>query len=277
MNPNLRLSSVTIPESVITISSYIDTTSNPSNTTRTGAFQNLTSLTDIYFSGSNLRVIGDNAFNGCVNLNPVQLPDSVTTLGDNAFNGAFVNNAAGKDFNFTAPSQLKYIGANAFSNSNLASFTLGKATNVQIGAGAFTGCDKLTSLNLSNVAIAPLSESAFANSSFTKLSFTNGKSTVEKGELALPASLLNTTTFPGAVTTNPGNGLTIGTQNTAFGGSDIATVEFGENINMDVLPSFIFAGMSKLATINNLPKSIKRLNQYSLAGTAITSFDDKSG
>lgn len=62
-----------------------------------------------------------------------------------------------------------------------------------------------------------------------------------------------------------------------FNSSKIETVTFEDGITIDKLPDFIFANMTNLKTIENLPKSIKILGKYAFANTAITDFDDKNG
>ena len=270
LNPNYGKSDVTIPDSVRVIAQYNNVTTNSQNPVVTGAFENQVTLKNVSFSGSNLMSIGNSTFKGCSNLNPFELPSSVTTIGDSAFENAFVNSA--NSFSFTAPSSLVSIGNNAFKNSSLKSFSLGNASKVTIGSNVFDGCTNLTSLNLSNSTISEFGDNAFQNTAFTKLVFSNGTTNNNEGELILPAYLLNNQVWAGAA----GSGL-LGTVNGGvFNSSKIETVTFEDGITIDKLPDFIFANMTNLKTIENLPKSIKILGKYAFANTAITDFDDKT-
>ena len=90
-----EITSVTIPESVNTISSYafencskLETVNFPENLRIIGisAFSGCERLEQVVF-GSKITEIGGSAFRDCAALTSITIPDSVTTLGTGAFNG----------------------------------------------------------------------------------------------------------------------------------------------------------------------------------------------
>ena len=83
------------------------------------AFNYCTSLSSVVFEdGSNCWLIENNAFAGCTSLKQIELPDSLTNLGMLAFYG-----------------------------SGLESVTVG-ASLTELGAGCFSGCEALSSINV---------------------------------------------------------------------------------------------------------------------------------
>ncbi len=74
-------------------------------------FMGCKSLTNVYWSGSNLRSIDSYAFQGC-RLTDLYIPEGVNTLGEYAFS---YNSTAAKCI-LSLPSTLQYIGANCFTS-----------------------------------------------------------------------------------------------------------------------------------------------------------------
>lgn len=151
----------------------------------TGCFQGCSNLTTVTInSGSNLRTIYDNAFANCVNLETINIPNTVTKIGS-AFNGCTslpvenglryadtcvveaVDNSStytikegtriigsngifGKSnlINLVMPNSVAYIEYAALANnSNLESVTMSNSI-VSIGVYAFNNCPKLTSITI---------------------------------------------------------------------------------------------------------------------------------
>lgn len=71
------------------------------------AFEGCRSLTNVYWSGTNLKYIDDYAFNAC-NLSNIQIPEGVTTLGYYAFRS---NSGVGS---ISLPSTLQYVYIGCF-------------------------------------------------------------------------------------------------------------------------------------------------------------------
>jgi hypothetical protein len=152
------LTSVTIPNSIITINST--------------AFGSCTSLTNITIPNS-VTTIGDSAFFSCTSLTSVTIPNNVTTIG----NGAFTN-CSGLT-SITIPNSVTTIGSGAFSGcTNLTSVTIGNNVT-SINGGAFAGCAGLTSITIPN-SVTTLGNGAFSGCSNLTSVTLNSNSIVSK-------------------------------------------------------------------------------------------------
>ena len=147
------LTSITIPNSVTSISDY--------------AFNNDTSLTSVSFtSTSSVTSISDYAFNGDASLTSIIIPNSVTSIGDHAFSESALTSIIipnsvtsigdGAFFYDTAltsiiiPNSVTTIGISAFDTDILlASVTIGNSVT-SIGDYAFENDTVLTSIIIPN-------------------------------------------------------------------------------------------------------------------------------
>jgi len=103
-----------------------------------------TSLSTFSFgSSSDLQWIGDNAFQGCTNLNLSSLPSSVRVIGTNAF--ADCPNVTISSLS----SEITHVKYMAFSNTGITTFSFPN-TAINVGDGIFRSCANLTSVTLSN-------------------------------------------------------------------------------------------------------------------------------
>ena len=90
-----------------------------------------------------IRIIGDNAFANCINLNSIVIPEGVREINDYAFYGCKNLNS----INF--PNSLCRIGSKAFTCcSKLAQLFIPKSLT-GIGIDAFSNCGNLLSINVS--------------------------------------------------------------------------------------------------------------------------------
>jgi len=145
------LTSVSIPNSIVTIESY--------------AFAYSADLEAITFSGpSKVESIGENAFYQCTNLQSIDIPNSVENIGNSVFyqcsNLASVNignsvNSIGVD-TFGGCPKLKSVSVNCntisypwFFNTCIEEVTIGENVRI-IGSSAFSGCTNLTSVTIAN-------------------------------------------------------------------------------------------------------------------------------
>ena len=95
-----------------------------------------------YIIGDDVTSIGNYAFNNCVGINSVTIPNSVTSIG----NYAFYNCTSMT--NVVIPSQVESIGENAFYNCRgLSSISIPDKV-ASIGKYAFWGCSGITSFEL---------------------------------------------------------------------------------------------------------------------------------
>ena len=105
-----------------------------------GTFQGYFSLTSVTFSDT-VKLIGENAFNNCINLRDITIPEGVTEIGDRAFMGCKQLTS------IKIPSSVEKIGERAFSGCNLKSITIPGSVNT-IDEYTFSGCTNLSSVDI---------------------------------------------------------------------------------------------------------------------------------
>ena len=129
---------VTIPDDVVAIES---------------AFENCIGLKSVTIPDG-VTLIGDNAFKNCKNLTSVNFPNEVTSIGNFSFNGC-INLTSVK-----LPNKVSRIGSHAFEGCiGLTSIALPDKLS-EIGASAFKGCSGLTSVTIPG-GVTYIGDSAF--------------------------------------------------------------------------------------------------------------------
>ena len=117
---------------------------NSSNTIPNGLFRGCSALTNVTINGSNIEVIGDNAFRGCTSLVAVSLGLKIKKVGASAFEGCTSLGSIALGDN------VELIGDGAFSGcSNLVSYSMGNKVT-EIGESAFSNCVRLQSMTWSS-------------------------------------------------------------------------------------------------------------------------------
>lgn len=265
--PSTSVSELVIPKSVKQISGYIDKTSNSSNATPTGAFEDQTTLTSIRFEGSNVQIIGNQAFKGCTSLTTVKLPSSVTTIGNNAFE----NTGAIAQINLD---NVKLIGNSAFKQAftNLPANTVElNLSNAQfIDTMAFMNNSAIKAVNFNNnKTLRSIGTSAFESSAVPG-TINLSKATYLKsiGQSAFKSTTkLDNVTLPSSLTTLGSNTASVG----VFQNSSVSSVDLS-NTNLTTLNQSTFDGATNLTTVK-LPDSLTTIEVSAFSNTGITSLD----
>ena len=153
---------LTIPASVISIGASAFSDINGMD--EPGACTSLTYL--IFASGSQLQVIGKDAFSGCTGLTgTLTIPANVTSIGDYAF----ANCSSLTTLYLASGSKLQTIGVYAFRDCTGLTGTLTIPANVtSIGSFAFYECSELTGLGFaSGSKLRTIGDYAFCGTSLT--------------------------------------------------------------------------------------------------------------
>ena len=120
--------------------------------------------------------IGDGAFNNCIGLTSVTIPNSVTSIGHYAFNGCSGLTSV------SIPNSVTSIGVGAFSGcSGLTSVTIPNAVT-SIGESVFSYCSGLTSVTIPN-SVTSIDDGAFGGcSALTSIKVESGNSVYDSRE-----------------------------------------------------------------------------------------------
>ena len=178
-NHCLKLTAVTIPESVITVSDE--------------AFYSCSKLASITIPES-VTTIGSSAFSRCFSLTSITIPESVTTIGSSAF-----SDCSGLA-SITIPESVTTIGSSAFSRcSSLTSITIPESVTT-ISDGAFSGCTGLTAITIPQ-SVTTIGSSTFSGcTGLTAITIPESVTTI--GSLAFSdCTGLTAITIPESVTT----------------------------------------------------------------------------
>ena len=156
------------------------------------AFEGCVSLASITIPDS-VTSIGEWAFNGCTSLTSITIPDSVTSIGLSAF--IYCTNLT----IITIPDGVTSIGSYAFKGcTNLASITISDSVT-SIGDHAFCDCTSLTSITISD-SVTSIGDHTFSNcTSLTSITIPDSVTSI--GEWAFwGCTSLTDITIPDSVT-----------------------------------------------------------------------------
>ena len=137
-----------------------------------GTFQGYFSLTSVTFSDT-VKVIGENAFNNCINLRDITIPEGVTEIGDRAFMGCKQLTS------IKIPSSVEKIGEDAFTEcSKLKSITIENGVT-EIGDRAFMGCNQLTSIKIPS-SVEKIGKRAFSGCNLKSITIPGSVNTIDE-------------------------------------------------------------------------------------------------
>ena len=150
-----------------------------------------------YVQGYNVTSIGDGAFESCVGLDKVVIPNGVRSIGECAFQSTAINSV-------TIPSTVTSIGAGAFANCHLLTSIDLPAGIKTIEPGTFSWCGKLTSVGIPEGVTSIGAQAFYDCGDLASVDIPSSVTTI--GEWAFySCSALRLVTIPAAVT-SIGNG-----------------------------------------------------------------------
>ena len=172
-----------------TIPSQID--GKPVTSIGNWAFQSCIGLTDITIPNS-VTSIGDGAFSNC-GIKSITIPNGVTSIGDSAFE--YCNSLT----SITIPNSVTSIGNNAFHDcTGLTSITIPDGVT-SIGDREFYNCNSLTSITIPNSVTSIGYEAFYHCNSLTSITIPNSVTSI--GDSAFKyCSSLTSITIPNSVT-----------------------------------------------------------------------------
>ena len=260
------------------------------------AFNNAKKLEILDLSNTNINTFGNNSFQDTTMLKTIDLPnkDTLTVIGSGAFLNSSITRLAKKsalaDQTITLPASVGKLGNGAFANSQITNFDMSAVTSTTlttlpadffnnatslvtvklpnvikvIGENAFTGANKLNTIDLSNTVVETIGANAFSNASQLKtVVLPNAIKVI--GESAFKnATNLKTVTTPNQTRSRVtvenkvqfGSNLqTIG--NNAFSNSGITEVALSSS-GLTEIGTNVFSNASQLKTVA-LPTGLKTI------------------
>jgi hypothetical protein len=218
------LTSVTIPNSVTSIGTYTFyncrsltsvTIGNSVTSIGDSAFRSCSSLTSVTIPNSVTSSIGTYTFFGCTSLTGVTIGNSVTSIGDSAFYGCTSLTGV------TIPNSVTSIGTSAFYGcTSLTNITIGNSVT-SIGSYAFNDCTSLTGITIPN-SVTIIGDRAFYQcSSLTGVTIPNSVTSIGTYAFNSCSSLTGVTI---------GNSVTIIGNNAFNGCTSLTSVTFAGTI-----------------------------------------------
>ncbi len=135
------------------------------------AFDHCLSLISVSIPNS-VTSIGDRAFYHCASLTSISIPDSVTSIGDDAF--YYCRHLT----NISIPKSVTSIGDDAFFHCESLTNIFIPDSVTSIGYGAFSGCRRLTTITIPD-SLTSIGEAAFMASSLNSIIISNTHPTYE--------------------------------------------------------------------------------------------------
>ena len=241
-----------------------NTNGNQTTNTNHGAFEGMTSLTNVTFASNNVTRIGAQAFKGCSNLATISLPSSVSYIGNNAFEDC-------SKLNTINLQNVSYIGdrafKSAFSSIPASSVELNVEKANYVGQEAFSGTSGLKTINFANnTVLQTVSASAFLNSGITSLDLSQATKLLTIGNSAFQGcSSLTEVKVPKSLTSF-GTGVfggVSGSNSTAT--TSLTTIDLSST-QVTSLPDNLFKGCSSLSNVK-LPAGLTEIGQSAFQNT----------
>ncbi len=210
-------------------------------------FENLETV-DMTDAVTSLVLIGAHAFDGCINLKEVVIPNSVVTIDDYAFYGC----SALETVKLSAA--LETVGKNVFKGcTGLVNLTIPNGVKA-IGVGMFENCTSLAVAQLPD-SIEKIGEHAFEGCTLLEKAIVPDSVTDVGGYAFYETGI--TSAYMGHGVKNIGEYI--------FGRcTNLKSVEFASD--MDTISEWMFYGCTSLDEIVDFPESIKTIGAHSFEG-----------
>ena len=261
---------IVIPASVKAITGYVDTTPITNGNTTTpqsvnrGAFEGMTSLTNVTFASNNVTRIGAQAFKGCSNLATISLPSSVSYIGTSAFQDC-------SKLNNINLQNVSYIGNSAFKSAFSSIPTSSVELNVEkvnyVGQNAFESTSGLKTINFANnTVLQTVSASAFLNSGITSLDLSQATKllTISNNAFQGCASLTEVK-VPKSLTSFGTGVFGGGSGSNSTATTSLTTIDLSAT-QVTQLPNSLFQGCSSLSNVK-LPAGLTEIGETAFQNT----------
>ena len=229
------------------------------------AFEGCVSLVEITLP-EQITTIGLSAFKGCTNLKKIEIPDSVTSIGSSAFSGCtgeLIINSKIIETDYTYDNYPANSNDGWLCNSNFTKLTIGNNIT-KIGSYAFEGCSSLTSVTIPDSVTSIGNSALYGCSSLTSVTIGNGVTSIGNSAFYGCRSLTSVN-IPDSVTS-------IG--NDAFRGcSSLTSVTIPDSVTS--IRSYAFNGCSSLTSVA-IPDSVTSIGNGAFSGcSSLTAFYGK--
>ena len=206
-----------------------------------------------------MESIGNNAFEGCINLTSVTINNNVFVSENRTSETSFCTIFGPQVTNYILEDDVITIGDMAFLGcSNLISITIPNSVTT-IGQSAFAECSSLTSVNIPN-SVTTIGTTAFQNcSSLTSISIPEGVEKIGYGLFRYCSSLASVT-IPNSVTS---------IETDAFNGTAFTSINIPEGVTS--IGAYAFYECKKLTSVT-LPNSLTTIGRSAFSGCSNLTF-----
>lgn len=274
------LSSIKLPDTINDISSAFQGNSSASSSNIT----NLSGLTSIDLSNTQVTSFASNAFDGCNKLETVILNDKITSINGSAFRNATALTTFGESGTSTGtcklPASVTTLSNNSFQSTNFTTVDLSQTQLTTFSTVVFTGSSSITSLSLpstlttfngtnNNITLTQIESIDLSNTQLTTLGNHSFYNLAKLTNIKLPSTLtsIGTNVFQGSAITS----IELPEGLTSIGNSAFQDTKALKAIT--VKASETPAPSTKAGLAATLPSTLRTLGTSVFQGSALESID----